>query len=71
MQGMVLHISALSLPEKEVFMTLQPELLNTATFVGIDAHPDSHTAFAVNRFKEHKGNLTFPNTKEGIIKFHS
>ena len=52
-------------------MTLQPQLLNTATFVGIDAHPDSHTAVAINRFKEMKGNLTFPNTKEGIVKFHS
>jgi transposase len=71
MKRMVLHVSALSLPGKEVFMTLQPELLNSATFVGIDAHPDSHTAVAINRFKEIKGSLTFPNSKEGIVKFHS
>jgi len=52
-------------------MIIQPQLLHIATFVGIDAHPDSHTAVAINRFKEMKGNLTFPNTKEGITKFHS
>jgi transposase len=50
-------------------MTLDPQLLNTATFVGIDAHPDSHTAVALNRFKEEKGHLTFPNTLIGIKQF--
>ncbi len=46
--------------------TLQPQQLNTATFIGIDSHPDSHTAIAINRFKEPKGHLTFSNTTEGI-----
>jgi transposase len=50
-------------------MTLDPQQLNTATFIGIDAHPDSHTAIALNRFKETKGHLTFPNTLAGIKKF--
>ena len=40
--------------------------INKATFVGIDAHPTTHTALAINRFEEEKGILTFANTKEGI-----
>jgi transposase len=43
--------------------------LNTATFVGIDAHPSEHTALAINRFEEEKGMLRFENTKEGIAAF--
>jgi hypothetical protein len=39
------------------------------TFVGIDAHPTEHTALAINRFEEEKGQLRFDNTKEGIIAF--
>src|SRR5690349_21725063 len=50
-------------------MKLTTNQLNTATFIGIDAHPDSHTALAVNRFKEHQGHLTFANTIAGITKF--
>jgi hypothetical protein len=50
-------------------MKFQTQLLNSATFVGIDAHPDSHTAMAINRFQEQKGHLTFPNSKEGIKTF--
>lgn len=50
-------------------MTLNPQQLNTATFIGIDSHPDSHTALAINRFKETKGHFTFPNTLTGIDKF--
>ena len=42
---------------------------NTATFVGIDAHPTTHTALAINRFEEEKGMFTFDNTKEGISRF--
>lgn len=42
---------------------------NTATFVGIDAHPTTHTALAINRFEEEKGMLTFDNTKEGIAQY--
>lgn len=45
--------------------------INTATFIGIDAHPTTHTALAINRFEEEKGILTFENTKEGIIQFLS
>lgn len=45
--------------------------INTATFVGIDAHPTTHTALAMNRFEEEKGMLTFDNTKEGIIHYLS
>ena len=44
---------------------------NTATFVGIDAHPTTHTALAINRFEEEKGMFTFDNTKEGISRFLS
>jgi len=43
--------------------------LNTATFIGIDAHPTEHTALAINRFEEEKGVLRFENTKEGIASF--
>lgn len=45
--------------------------VNTATFVGIDAHPTTYTALAMNRFEEEKGILTFDNTKEGIMRFLS
>jgi transposase len=50
-------------------MRLTTDQLNVATFVGIDAHPDSHTALAVNRFKEPQGQLTFENTTAGINRF--
>lgn len=43
--------------------------LSQATFVGIDAHPTTHTALAINRFEEEKGILTFDNTKEGICAY--
>jgi len=52
-------------------MKLTADQLNTATFVGIDSHPDSHTALAMNRFKEPKGNVTFPNTHAGISQFQT
>lgn len=45
--------------------------LNTATFVGIDAHPSEHTALAINRFEEEKGKLRFENTTAGIRAFLS
>ena len=45
--------------------------LNSATFVGIDAHPSEHTALAINRFEEEKGKLRFENTKAGITAFLS
>jgi transposase len=45
--------------------------LNTATFIGIDAHPTEHTALAINRFEEEKGRLRFENTQEGIAEFIS
>ncbi len=50
-------------------MKLTADQLNNATFVGIDSHPDSHTALAINRFKELKGHVTFPNTQNGINQF--
>jgi transposase len=43
--------------------------LNEALFIGIDAHPTTHTALAMNRFEEQKGILTFDNSKEGIKQF--
>ena len=43
--------------------------LTDATYVGIDAHPTTHTAVVINRFEEEKGILTFENTKEGIAHF--
>jgi len=45
--------------------------VNTAIFVGIDAHPTTHTALAMNRFEEEKGILTFDNTREGILQYLS
>jgi Transposase len=44
---------------------------NTATYVGIDAHPSEHTAVAVNRFEEEKGSLNFENNWNGIKQFLS
>lgn len=44
---------------------------NKATYIGIDAHPTTHTALAINRFEEEKGMFTFDNTKEGITQFLS
>jgi len=49
----------------------QSNNFNTATFIGIDAHPTTHTALAINRFEEEKGMLTFDNTNEGIKQFLS
>lgn len=43
--------------------------LNSATYVGIDAHTEEHTAVAVNRFEEQKGLLRFDNSRDGITKF--
>ncbi len=40
--------------------------LNKATYVGIDSHPTTHTALAINRFEDEKGHLTFDNSREGI-----
>ena len=45
--------------------------MHTATYVGIDAHPTEHTALAINRFEEQKGQLRFPNSLEGIKQFLS
>jgi transposase len=45
--------------------------INTATYVGIDAHPTEHTAVAINRFEEEKGKLRFANTLPGIAEFLS
>lgn len=50
-------------------MKLTADQLNATTFIGIDSHPDSHTALAMNRFKESKGHVTFPNTITGIGQF--
>jgi transposase len=43
--------------------------LNTAIYIGIDAHPSTHTALAINRFEEEKSHLRFENTTEGIKAF--
>lgn len=43
--------------------------LNNATFVGVDAHREEHTAVAMNRFEDETGMLTFANTHEGINSF--
>ena len=45
--------------------------LNTATYIGIDAHTEEHTALAVNRFEEQKGIFRFDNSRVGITKFTS
>lgn len=46
-----------------------PINLNEALFIGIDAHPTTHTALAMNRFEEQKGLLTFDNSIQGINQF--
>jgi transposase len=43
--------------------------LNLATYVGIDVHPGTHTAFAINRFEDEKGHLCFDNSANGITQF--
>ena len=43
--------------------------LNTATYIGIDAHPTEHTALAMSRFEDVKGELRFDNTIAGIKQF--
>jgi hypothetical protein len=43
--------------------------VNTATYVGIDAHPTEHTAVVINRFEDEKGKLRFANTLPGIQEF--
>ena len=48
-----------------------PIEVNTATYVGIDAHPTEHTAVAISRFEEEKGTLRFSNTLSGIAEFLS
>lgn len=48
---------------------METTFLNTATFIGIDAHPTTHTAVAINRFEDEKGILTFDNTSEGMKQF--
>jgi len=45
--------------------------LNLATFVGVDAHREEHTALAINRFEEERGKLVFGNSPEGIKQFLS
>lgn len=45
--------------------------LNNVTFVGIDAHPSEHTALAINRFEDEKGQFRFDNTRDGINQFLS
>ncbi|MBV9483553.1 MAG: IS110 family transposase [Acidobacteria bacterium] len=42
---------------------------NRATYVGIDVHPGTHTAFAMNRFEDEKGSLQFENSQPGIQQF--
>lgn len=42
---------------------------NLVTYVGIDAHPSEHTALAMTRFEDTKGQLRFENTKAGIAEF--
>lgn len=43
--------------------------LNNAVYIGIDVHRFEHTAVAANRFEEPMGDVTFPNTSEGINRF--
>lgn len=42
---------------------------NGAVYIGIDVHRYQHTAVAANRFEEEMGELTFPNTPEGMTEF--
>jgi len=45
---------------------MDTNFLNSATYIGIDSHPTTHTAFAINRFEDEKGHITFDNSKSGI-----
>jgi transposase len=54
---------------REVMNDMNTQQLNTALFIGIDAHPTTHTAYAMNRFEDEKGMLTFDNNAEGMSKF--
>src|ERR1035441_5835632 len=45
--------------------------LNNLTYVGIDSHPTTHTAAAINRFEDEKGHVTFDNSRDGILNFLS
>lgn len=42
--------------------------LNSATFVGIDVHTREHTALAIDRFEDKKGEIRFDNTRKDITK---
>jgi len=42
---------------------------NNAVYIGIDVHRYQHTAVAANRFEEEMGELTFPNTPDGVAAF--
>jgi len=42
---------------------------NNAVYIGIDVHRYQHTAVAANRFEEEMGELTFPNTHDGVAAF--
>lgn len=43
--------------------------LNTAVYIGIDAHTQEHTAVALNRFEEEKDEIRFDNSQTGIDLF--
>lgn len=45
------------------------EDLDSATFVGIDAHTTEHTALAITRFEKEKGVFSFSNSETGIANF--
>lgn len=47
-------------------MTYDQSFLNSVTYVGIDAHNKTHTAYAMNRFEDKKGVITFDNNDNGI-----
>jgi transposase len=49
-------------------MTYDQLFLNKATYIGIDAHEKTHTAYAMNRFEDKKGVITFDNTDNGITQ---
>lgn len=43
--------------------------LNSALFVGIDAHQEEHTAVMATRFEEERSSLRFANNTRGINQF--
>src|SRR4051812_34939619 len=63
-----IHHGCHAVARREVENDMKQQNLNVrdTTYIGIDAHPTEHTALAIDRFEDEKGQLRFANTKAGI-----